>query len=97
MGNFGISAVRWNSGRTEITECMVHRLTRTGELYAYDEAQRMACSDVVDLIGHDYQVWVMATGARDTYDFKESVQVRGDQGEQLYSTPQNSLYGLPEF
>lgn len=101
MDNFGISAVRWDSGHKEIVECMVHRLTRNGDHYSYDEAQCMGFSDLAGLIGHDHQVWVMETetetGAPNNYDFKELVEVRGDPDERLYSTPQNSLFDLPEF
>ena len=97
MDNFGISAVRWNAGHTEIAECMVHRLTRTGDHYACAESQTMPCTEVAGLIGHDYQVWVMKAQEPQPADFAELVQVQGDESERLFSSPRNSLYDLPEF
>ena len=97
MDNFGISAVRWNRGHTEIAQCMVHRLTRTGDHFACDEAQPMECKDVAGLIGHDYQVWVMKAREPQPEDFAELVQVEDAESERLFSTPRNSLYELPEF
>jgi hypothetical protein len=96
MDNFGVSAVRWNSGHTQIAECLVHRLTKRGGHYGCDEAQRLAGSDVAGLIGHDYQVWVMTTRELSP-EFDELVQVEDDESGHLYSTPRNSLLDLPEF
>ena len=97
MSHFGVTAIRWDHGRTEVDVCMVHSVDRLGQEFVLADGEPMPFADVASLIVNGNEVWVMERSEAGHYDKGCSVGVRAGQHEHLYTTPSNWLFNLPAF
>jgi hypothetical protein len=97
MSSFGVTAVRWNSELTEISDCLVHvivnlprghvELTGGTSYPAHDLAAIIASGDVA---------WVVTANDAGTMEPRAPLQV-GDRGKRLYTSPECTLLDLPTY
>jgi hypothetical protein len=97
MSHYGITAIRWNTAHTEVEACRLHKVTQDSEgNFILDDGASRPFDEVASLIASDDKVWVMVRTLEGAFDKREPVIIRG-QRENLYSSPENNLFDLPEL
>lgn len=97
MSQLGVTAIRWNSDHSEVSYCFVHKVERQDNGFVLLEGKPMPFSDVASLIVAGDKVLVMEKCISGEYEKRDAVCIRSGPTEYLYSSPQNSLFDLPEF
>jgi hypothetical protein len=97
MTSFGVTAVRWNSELTEVSDCLVHvieklpdgRVDLTGGI-------SYSAQDLAAIIASGDEAWVVTANAAGTMELRAPLQVDG-HGERLYTSPECTLLDLPTY
>jgi hypothetical protein len=97
MSRFGVTAVRWNSELTEISECLVHvietlpdgRMELTG-------GTNSPAQDLASIIADGDEAWVVTSNDSGTLELRAPLQVRGHDAH-LYTSPECTLFDLPTY
>ncbi len=96
MSHFGITAIRWNSSRTEVASCKVHRVGKVDEQVFLNVGYEASHAEVASLIIGGHKVWVMQDSAHSAFRRTRPVKVRRRE-ENLFTVPASSLIELAEF
>jgi len=97
MSNFGVTAVRWNSELTEISECMVHVIENLpdGRVELTGGASYPA-RDLASIIAGGDKAWVVTANDAGTMELRAPLHVGGN-GERLSTSPACTLFDLPTY
>lgn len=95
MTQFGVSAVRWNGGRTEVVECKVHTIEEShglllltgGASYPFAHLEEVAA------LGED-QIWFLLDDARGC---PKKYAAMKDQAGRLMTASDDMLRALPTY
>ncbi|MHB8919932.1 MAG: hypothetical protein ACYC3A_03095 [Halothiobacillus sp.] len=94
MNHYGVTAIRWNNLKTEITDCLVHKIDHFGYL---TEGVHFAYHEVASLIVAGHRVLALTLGASGKFDVLEPILIKPGQFEYLRSAPNNLIFDLPTF
>jgi hypothetical protein len=97
MSRFAVTAVRWNSELTEISECLVHLIeTLPDGRMELTSGTGSSAKDLASIIARGDEAWVVTSNDAGAMELRAPLQV-GGQDEQLYTSPQCTLFDLPTF
>jgi hypothetical protein len=97
MSRFGVTAVRWNSELTEVSDCLVHVMEALpdGRL-VLTEGASYAAQDLASLVAAGEEAWVVTANDAGALELRAPLLVSG-HGEPLYTSPECTLLDLPTY
>jgi len=97
MSSFGVTAVRWNSELTEISDCLVHVVEKLSDgRVMLTGGTSYPAQDLASIIAGGEKAWVVTANVVGTMEIRAPLQVRA-HGERLYTSPACTLFDLPTY
>ena len=97
MSSFGVTAVRWNSELTEVSDCFVHVIEALpdGRL-VLTEGTSYSAQDLASVVAGGEEAWVVTANDAGALELRAPLLVSG-HGEPPYTSPECTLFDLPTY
>jgi hypothetical protein len=97
MSSFGVTAVRWNSELTELSDCLVHVIERLPDgRVEMTGGTSYPAEDLASIIASGEKAWVVTANDSGTMELRAPSHVNG-KGDRLYTPPSCTLLNLPTY
>ena len=97
MSRFGVTAVRWNSELTEISDCLVHVIEELSDgQVVLTGGSSYPAQDLAAIVAGGEEAWVVTANDAGALELRAPMQV-GGHDERLYTSPQCTLFDLPTY
>lgn len=97
MSRFGVTAIRWNSELTEISECLVHVIENLSDgRVALTGGTAYPTQDLASIVAGGEEAWVVTANDAGALELRAPIQVSG-RDERLYTSPACTLFDLPTY
>jgi hypothetical protein len=97
MSSFGVTAVRWNTELTEISDCLVHVIEKLPDgRVELTGGTSYPAQDLASIIAGGEKAWAVTANDAGTMELCSPLHVGGN-GERLYTSPACTLFDLPTY